>query len=204
VGKTIRINGVDVPVISDQLSGEEIKRIAGIDPDRILVRQERDRNVIVPDAKRLRVADVDTFTHHARHSKAQTVSRRTARLRVEAAALAAAYPSLQVAEDDSYVFVRDFRLPTGWVPDRACVLITPPAAYPECAPDGFYLSSKLRRQSGGRLVTPGHYFQNHHNPYSSLGYYWYCLEDPDHQWRADQDSLLTFVEAIRTYLGTAD
>ncbi|WP_119726296.1 hypothetical protein [Thermomonospora amylolytica] len=118
MGKTIRINGVDVPVVSDQLSGEEIKRLAGIDPDRVLVRQERDRNVIVPDAKRLRVADADTFTHHARHSKAggRAVSRRSARVRVEAAALAADCPSLLVAEDDSYVYINDFRLPAGWVP----------------------------------------------------------------------------------------
>ncbi|MEO5873771.1 MAG: E2/UBC family protein [Streptosporangiaceae bacterium] len=204
MGKTIRINGVDVPVIADQLDGEEIKRLAGIDPDRVLVRQERDRNVIVPDAKRLRVADADTFTHHARHSKARTMSRRSARVRLEAATLAAAYSDLRVADDESYVFIGNFRLPAGWVPDRASVLIVPPAAYPECAPDGFYLTAELRRREGDRLVTPGHYFHNYHNPYADLGYHWYCLEDPERQWRADQDSLITFVEAIRTYLGTAD
>jgi hypothetical protein len=205
MGKTIRINGVDVPVIADQLNGEEIKRLAGIDADRVLVRQERDRNVIVPDAKRLRVADNETFTHHARHSKAAgPVTRRTARLRMEAATLAAAYPGLKIADDESYVFISGFRLPTGWIPDRASVLIVPPAAYPECAPDGFYLSAKLRRRKGGQLVTPGHYFRDYHNPYADLGYHWYCLEDPERRWRAGQDSLLTFVEAIRTYLGTAD
>ncbi|GAA0543915.1 E2/UBC family protein [Actinomadura livida] len=202
MGKAIRINGVDVPVIADQLNGEEIKRLAGIDDDRVLVRQERDRNVIVPDAKRLRVADKDT--HHARHSKAQTVTRRTARLRMEAATLAAAYSDLRIADDESYVFIGGFRLPTGWVPDRANVLIVPPAAYPECAPDGFYLSAKLQRRKGGKLVTPRHYFRDYRNPYAHLGYHWYCLEDPERRWRAGQDSLITFVEAIRTYLGTAD
>jgi hypothetical protein len=205
MGKTIRINGVDVPVIADQLSGEEIKRLAGIDAERVLVRQERNRNVIVPDGKRLRVADADTFTHHARHSKAHTaVSRRSARVRLEAAALASAYPGLEIADDDSYVIIPDFRLPKGWVPDRTTVLIIPPAAYPECAPDGFYLAAQLQRRSGSRLVTPGHYFKHHHNPYADLGYYWYCLEEREGTWQAHQDSLLTFVEAIRTYLGTAD
>ncbi|WP_262401454.1 E2/UBC family protein [Actinomadura sp. CNU-125] len=109
-----------------------------------------------------------------------------------------------VPDDTSYVYIKDFRLPAGWVPDRTNVLIVPPAAYPECAPDGFYLGARLRRRSGNHLVQPGHYFRDYHNPFKELGYHWYCLEDTDRKWRADQDSLVTFVEAIRTYLGTVD
>lgn len=107
MGKTIRINGVDVPVIADQLSGEEIKRLAGVNHERVVVRQEADRNTIIPDAQRIRVADGDVFTHHARHSKAASPAvgvataptRRRTRLRWETNVLAAAYPGLQVADD---------------------------------------------------------------------------------------------------------
>jgi hypothetical protein len=54
------------------------------------------------------------------------------------------------------------------------------------------------------LTEPGHYFTNYHNPYAKAGYRWYCLEDPDRNWRPEYDSLVTFVEAIRTYLGLVD
>jgi len=140
MSRTIRINGVDVPVIADQLSGEEIKHLAGIGAERVVVRQEPDRNTIVPDSQRIRVADGDVFTHHARHSKAAPATRRSARLRWEAAALAAAYPALRLADDDTWLTIEKFRLPAGWVPDRTSVMITPPATYPQCAPDGFYLA----------------------------------------------------------------
>lgn len=203
MGKTIRINGIDVPVIDDMLSGKDIKHMAGIPDDRVLVRQETDRNLIMPDDRRIRVADRDSFTHHARHSKA-SASMRGIRIRREAAQLAAAYPGLRVADDDSYLLIPNFRLPRQWTPDRTTVLVIPPVTYPEAAPDGFYLQDDLRRREGGRLVTPGHYFAGYHNPYAAQGMRWYCLEDPDRNWRSAHDSLLTFVEAIRTYLGTAD
>ncbi|WP_261555522.1 hypothetical protein [Frankia tisae] len=70
MARTIRINGIDVPVIADEMSGGDIKKSAGIGRDRVLVRQEEDRNTIVDDAQRVRIADGDTFAHHARHSKA--------------------------------------------------------------------------------------------------------------------------------------
>jgi hypothetical protein len=205
MGKTIRINGVDVPVIDDLLSGRDLKRLAGLPADRVVVRQEPDRNTIVPDDRRIRVADREQFTHHARHSKAVAVSApRRARIRYEAAQLAAAYPGLTVAGNDSYVHIPAFRLPPYWEPDRTDVLIVPPVNYPEAAPDGFFLGDHLRRRDGGRLVEPGHYFGGYKNRYAGLGYRWYCLEDPDRNWDCRQDSLVTFVEAIRTYLGTVD
>jgi hypothetical protein len=203
MARTIRINGIDVPVIDDLLSGRDLKSMASIPQDRVLVRQEADRNVIVPDDRRIRVADRDSFTHHARHSKAST-SPRSYRIRMEAAQLAAVYPGLTVAEDASYVHVPGFRLPRHWTPERTTVLIVPPVNYPEAAPDGFYLGADLRRRVGAFLVTPGHYFENYKNAYAAAGYRWYCLEDPQGRWRPAHDSLITFVEAIRTYLGTVD
>lgn len=209
VGKTIRINGIDVPVIDDQLSGRDIKQMAGLPADRVLVHQEGDRNTIVPDDRRIRVADQQSFTHHARHSKANStpaneVSLRRLMVRREAAQLAAAYPGLSVPPDDSYVHIPGFRLPAQWVPDRTAVVIIPPANYPEAAPDGFFLGDNLRRRDGSTLTTPGHYFSNYKNPYARAGYRWYCLEDPESNWDARYDSLVSFVEAIRTYLGAAD
>ncbi|WP_131787815.1 E2/UBC family protein [Protofrankia symbiont of Coriaria ruscifolia] len=212
MAKTIRINGIDVPVIADDLTGTELKQAGGIPSDRVLVRQGRDRNTIVPDGQRIRVADGEVFAHHARHSKAAQhtdagsaiANTRHRRVRWEAAQLAGGYPGLHVADDDSWVVIPGFRLPAGWSPDRTTVLLVPPLTYPESAPDGFYLGSQLRRRNGGDLVSPGHYFQGHKNPYADLGYFWYCLEDPGHNWNAAYDSLITFVEAIRTYLGTAD
>lgn len=204
MGKTIRINGIDVPVIEDQLSGRDIKRMAGVPADRVLVQQEVDRNTIVPDDRRIRVADRQTFTHHARHSKAAGVSIRRLKIRREAAQLAAGYPGLTVAEDDSYVHIPGFRLPEKWIPGRTAVVIVPPVNYPEAAPDGFFLGDKLLRRDGARVSVPGHYFANYKNPYASAGYRWYCLEDPESNWNPTYDSLVTFVEAIRTYLGTAD
>ena len=203
MGKTIRINGIDVPVIDDLLSGRDIKRMAGVPEDRVLVRQETDRNMIMPDDRRIRVADRDNFTHHARHSKA-AVSVRRLRIRREAAQLASAYPGLAVADDDSHLRIPRFRLPRRWTPDRTTVVIVPPFTYPESAPDGFYLGDNLRRRDGVRLITPGHYFANYKNPYAKAGFRWYCLEDPERNWHPAHDSLVTFVEAIRTYLGTVD
>ncbi len=128
------------------------------------------------------------------------------RIRLEAAQLAGAYPGLRIAGDDSWILIPEFRLPTGWEPTRTTVLVVVPVTYPESAPDGFFLGSRLRRHDGGSgsLVDPGHYFHGYNNPYADLGYVWYCLEDPYRRWDPRLDSLFTFVEAIRTYLGTAD
>ncbi|WP_322769286.1 hypothetical protein, partial [Frankia sp. Cr1] len=70
MARTIRINGIDVPVIADEMTGADIKAAAGVDDNRVLIRQDTDRNTIVGDSQRVRVADGDVFAHHARHSKA--------------------------------------------------------------------------------------------------------------------------------------
>lgn len=54
------------------------------------------------------------------------------------------------------------------------------------------------------LRTPGHYFRDYKNPFVGAGYRWYCLEDPESNWNPGYDTLVSFVEAVRTYLGTAD
>jgi hypothetical protein len=126
------------------------------------------------------------------------------RIRLEAAQLAAAYPGLRVAEDDTWILVPEFRLPAGWEPALTTVLVVVPFTYPEAAPDGFFLGDRLRRRLGAGLADPGHYFRGYNNPFGDLGYVWYCLEDPDRRWNPSLDSLVTYVEAIRTYLGTVD
>jgi len=126
------------------------------------------------------------------------------RVFAEAAQLVCAYPRLCVAADGSWLLIPEFRLPAGWAPSRTTVLIVVPLTYPECAPDGFYLGDRLQRHTGTALARPGHYFRDFHNPYTDLGYVWYCLEDPERRWRPHADSLITYVEAIRTYLGTTD
>ncbi|WP_250291378.1 PT domain-containing protein [Frankia sp. CiP1_Cm_nod1] len=75
MARTIRINGIDVPVIADEMTGADIKAAAGVGDDRVLVRQETDRNTIISDDHRVRVADGDVFAHHARHSKAMPGAR---------------------------------------------------------------------------------------------------------------------------------
>ncbi|WP_250291380.1 E2/UBC family protein [Frankia sp. CiP1_Cm_nod1] len=136
------------------------------------------------------------------------MSPRNRRIRLEAAQLAGAYRGLRIADDDSWILIPEFRLPAGWEPARTTVLVVVPVTYPECAPDGFFLGSRLRRRDAdggsGGLVAPGHYYRDYNNPYADLGYVWYCLEDPYRRWNPGLDSLFTFVEAIRTYLGTAD
>jgi hypothetical protein len=126
------------------------------------------------------------------------------RLHEAADLLRAAYPELQVADDDSWILIPGFRLPAGWEPDETTVLIEPPPSYPDAAPNGFFLGARLRRIDGAATRFPGHYFDRYNNPYASLGYFWYCLEDDQRRWDPAHDSLITFVEAIRTYLGTAD
>lgn len=116
--RTIRINGIDVPVIDDQLTVTELKQMGKVPHDRVLVRQENDRNII-PDERRIRVADQDSFTHHARHSKAAptpSLGIRSRRIRREAAQLAAAYPNLEIGADEAFVFIPGFRLPRDWSP----------------------------------------------------------------------------------------
>jgi len=126
------------------------------------------------------------------------------RLANEARQLAVAFPRLELAADDSWLVIPDFRLPSGWTPPRTTVLVVPPLNYPEAGPDGFYLAARLSRIVNGRLVQPGHYFGKYKNPYAAAGYHWYCLEDQASCWDPHYDSLVTFVEAIRTYLGTPD
>lgn len=69
--RVVRINGIDVPIADEEVTGAELKAAAGVPARRVLVRQDTDRNVIVPDEVRVRVAPGDSFSHHARHSKAQ-------------------------------------------------------------------------------------------------------------------------------------
>ncbi len=78
MARTIRINGIDVPVIADEMTGADIKAAAGVGDDRVLVRQDAERNTIVGDGQRVRIAEGDVFAHHARHSKAACETRPTA------------------------------------------------------------------------------------------------------------------------------
>lgn len=132
------------------------------------------------------------------------MNRRTRRLAHECAQLRQAYPELLVDPDYAWVLIEDFRLPRGWQPRQTAVLLEPPPNYPEAGPDGFHLGARLRRANGREFRSPGHYFRGYKNRHADKGYYWYCLEDPHGHWDPQHDSLMTFVEAIRTYLGEAD
>ncbi len=81
MGKTIRINGIDVPVIEDRLTGRDIRALAQIDEDRVLVRQDPEQNTIIPDTTTVRIAGDEVFTDHARHSKASPTKGVTVRRR---------------------------------------------------------------------------------------------------------------------------
>lgn len=118
--------------------------------------------------------------------------------------LAAAYPQLVLDDDGKWLVIPEFRLPAGWHPALTTVMIEPPPNYPEAAPDGFFMAARLQRRGAGGLRTPGHYFDRHKNPHLERNFWWYCLEDQGRHWSPRYDSLLTFVEAIRTYLGTTD
>lgn len=72
--KMITINGRQVPVFDDELTGDQLKQMAGLPHQerdkRQVVLQEGDRNVLVPDHRPIRVPSNAVFTDHARHSKA--------------------------------------------------------------------------------------------------------------------------------------
>lgn len=202
--RTITINGRQIPVYDDELTGDHVKALAEIPeadrPGRQVVLQQPDRNLLVPDHEPIRVVPDAIFTHHARHSKAasgQTL--RSRRLEQEVALVQRLYPSAVMANDESWLLISNYQLPNGWDPDITTILVVPPLNYPESGPDGFYLGDKLRRF--GR--NPRHYFRNYRkNKFTHLGYIWYCLEDTDHNWQPEYDSLVTFLDAIWTYLGS--
>lgn len=202
--RTITINGRQVPVYDDELTGDDVKALAGIAEDdrdkRQVVVQQPDRNVLVPDHDAIRVVPDAVFTHHARHSKAAvTATVRSRRLQRELAVVRRLFPQAEAASDLSWVLIPDYTLPHGWEPSLTTILIVPPPNYPEAGPDGFYLGDRLRRH--GR--TPGHYFRAYRkNRFADRGYVWYCLEDPERNWQPEHDSLVTFLDAIWTYLGS--
>lgn len=204
--RIIKINGREIPVFDDELTGEEIKQMAGIphqeQPKRQVVLQEGNLNVLVPDHEPIRITPDTAFTHHARHSKAGPATLRERRLVDEVEMLKRAFPGTFLAGDMSWVLIENYMLPAGWQPDETTILLVPPLNYPEAGPDGFYLAHGLKKRSGLTLETPGHYFPKYKNPYADAGYFWYCLEDKEGNWNSRYDSLLTFLDAIWTYLGS--
>lgn len=72
--KSIRVNGIDIPIFDEEITGQRVKELAGIPDDeqsrRQVVQQRPDRNELVSDHEPIRIADGDVFTHHARHTKA--------------------------------------------------------------------------------------------------------------------------------------
>lgn len=74
--RSIVVGEHEIDVVDATATGAELKQRAGLPRDRVLVRREGARNVIIPDSWRVRVADGDVFRHHAGHAKGD---RRSAR-----------------------------------------------------------------------------------------------------------------------------
>lgn len=134
---------------------------------------------------------------------------RERRVVTEAELLKQAYPGLMIDQDFGWVLIPEFELPFGWRPPLTAVLIEIPANYPEAGPFGFFLGDRLKRWTGGSWQTPGHIFgevpyRGKRNHFLDLGYRWYCLHAEPGAWTPRHDSLISFVQAIWTYMGTPD
>jgi len=83
-----------------------------------------------------------------------------------------------------YVYLPAFSLPRGWQQGATPILVTVNDQYPTAAPDGFYLSNRLRHENGS---TPAHYFETSSalNPLTAQGWAWFCVHPQG--WKAQYD-----------------
>jgi hypothetical protein len=103
-----------------------------------------------------------------------------------------------------WVHIPRFELPRGWSRPTTELLILLPSAYPQVAPNGFYIDQRLRPLSGR---VPAHYFEEPgtHNPLGDRGWAWYCIHAGRGNWSPKAsvwqgDNLLKYIELIRAVL----
>lgn len=209
--RTIVVGGQTVRVFDDEITGTQVKELLDISAAdqgrRQIVRQHPDGNTLVPDHTPIRIDEGNVFTHHARHIKGSGSVRRQ-RLRSELAILSRAYPLIQHDADFSWITIEGFRLPKRWRPDVTTIGIEPPALYPEVGPYGVFLGGGLQYRQGGTWHKPGHYFKlvpyegqkERYRRWNDAGYHWYCMHDDDGNWNPGYDSLITFVNAVWSYM----
>lgn len=191
--RTIRINGVEVPVIDDQLAGRH--------PHRDGTPPHSDRSRLVAGERLARPAvAVQTPSGNAPPPAAVPTYRHD-RINHETGRLARIYPGIILGTDASFIYIPDFPIPTQRQPVTAALLVVPPPNYPESAPDGFYLDGNAYPGAGTPQGEPGRYYGSA-DLYSELGYRWHPLRNVAYSWDPSQDSLATFVQIIRTYLAT--
>lgn len=203
---TISKDGRVVVLPKDTMTGAELKHFTNVAPERIPTVVRDGQTKAVGDHETIRLADgvfvSDVPDHQAGYQ--QSVGERLDR---EAEFVTQMYrQQAQVGYDADigrwYLYLPEFRLPTGWRQDSSPIIVTVTDYYPTVMPDGFYLSDGLRDINGR---TPGHYFETRsaHNPLTHKGWAWFCVHPTG--WKStidirDGDSLAKYLTLIHYFM----
>lgn len=141
-------------------------------------------------------------THFPKSTSKGAASRRERYIKAQVASVAEVYgerygQAVQLDDRLRFVVIPCFTLPKKWGYKTTPILIWFPEAYPDAAPNGFYLSQQCRgphifsRPVGGYGNSPD---------LSSKGWNWYCMHT---HWSADADpnegdNLWTFLEMAKS------
>ncbi len=108
------------------------------------------------------------------------------------------YGDLETGQAMDWVIFRRFKLPGGLNREETELLVEIPSAYPQCAPDNFYVAEGLRSGSGGAL-------SNYSEGVSKLGRNWGQFSFHVQDWSPSSDipdghNLLTFLLGVEKRL----
>jgi hypothetical protein len=182
--RTILVNGRPVE-IPDSATGEQLRTLARLDPNRRLLRRADNQYQPVQMDQAVQPVDGDEFIDAPVRTKGVLFSfaapiahdqERANRVASEAVLLATQFHE-GVDYDEQHhdwVRIRTFSLPPGWEHGASQLLIIPPAGYPIVPPTGFYLSAKSTRwhkEDPHFLGFPAYGAAD----LRCLHWYWYCV-----------------------------
>lgn len=102
-------------------------------------------------------------------------------------------------QEFTWLIIREFDLPPGWLPNTSNLLLTFPGVKRsiQTPPDSFYLDKGLRHENG---CIPEHYFEGRFcNEFSDKGYAWFSFHVQDWKPSTDVvsgDSWLTLIDIV--------
>lgn len=142
-GVTVTINGQRYDFPNPRQTGKSIKERAGIPPGDVLFRDRPGEDEVIPDDATVVLRCGDCF-----HSSPPANYGNSA-------ALSAAdvgydqFEALKQPDGWTFLVVPEYRLPNGFLPRVARLLIKLPPQFPDAAPDMFWVSPEIKTEGGG-------------------------------------------------------
>jgi hypothetical protein len=139
---SVTINGKPYDFLSPRQTGKSIKERAGIPLGDVLFRERPGEDEVIPDDAKVVLRSGDCFHSSPPANYGDGAQITAADVGYDR------YEALKQPDGWTFLVVPEYRLPDGFVPRVANLLIKLPPLFPDAAPDMFWVKPEVRTDSG--------------------------------------------------------